>query len=150
MDVVLRPATPADCVHCARIKNAWIDATDWMPRCHPADDVERHYREVVLAHRKAMIAEVAGKAAGYIAVELNEGFVTSLFVDAAVRGQSVGKHLLDDAKAKWPGGLQLWTFVANTEAQRFYLREGFREVQRTEGDNEEGLPDIRYTWQATP
>ena len=44
--------------------------------------------------------------------------------------------------------LFLWTFVANQKARAFYRREGFREVEQTEGDNEEGLPDVRLTWEA--
>jgi hypothetical protein len=33
------------------------------------------------------------------------------------------------------------------DAQRFYLRQGFHEVERTDGSrNEEGAPDILYAW----
>jgi hypothetical protein len=42
----------------------------------------------------------------------------------------------------------LWTFVANAGARRFYAREGFVEARRTEGENEEGLPDVLLTWRA--
>ena len=62
-------------------------------------------------------------------------------------GQGIGKALLDRAKGE-AGPLELWTFQANTGAQRFYLREGFVEARRTDGaENDEGLPDIFYTWQ---
>lgn len=45
------------------------------------------------------------------------------------------------------GGLRLWTFVSNERTQRFYLRRGFREVERTDGSrSEEGSPDIQYAW----
>jgi hypothetical protein len=45
--------------------------------------------------------------------------------------------------------LQLWTFVSNLGAQRFYLRHGFVEVERTDGAaNEEHAPDILYEWSA--
>ena len=37
--------------------------------------------------------------------------------------------------------------VANTDARRFYEREGFVEAKRSDGDNEEKLPDILYAWQ---
>ena len=50
------------------------------------------------------------------------------------------------AKARRPEGLTLWTFVANEGARRFYAREGFVEVGRTEGENEEGLPDVLLAW----
>jgi putative acetyltransferase len=42
--------------------------------------------------------------------------------------------------------LSLWTFQANEGARRFYAREGFAEVRMTEGDNEEGLPDVLLEW----
>ena len=80
----------------------------------------------------------------YIAMSENN-FVTSLF--CASPGQGHGKRLLDHAKAH-RSKLQLWTFVANTGAQRFYSREGFTEVERSDGDNEEKLPDILYRWEA--
>ncbi len=44
------------------------------------------------------------------------------------------------------GRLKLWTFQANEDARRFYIREGFREVRMTDGDNEEGLPDVMLEW----
>jgi ribosomal protein S18 acetylase RimI-like enzyme len=63
------------------------------------------------------------------------------------RGQGIGSDLLRQAQAAAPA-LTLWTFQANTGAQRFYLRHGFREALRTQGEaNDEGLPDIRYEWQ---
>ena len=41
---------------------------------------------------------------------------------------------------------QLWTFQSNHGARRFYERHGFVAVQHTDGDNEEGAPDVRYEW----
>jgi hypothetical protein len=49
------------------------------------------------------------------------------------------------AKRRRPGGLQLWTFVSNVRAQRFYRRHGFTVEERTAGSsNEEKAPDLRY------
>ena len=62
-------------------------------------------------------------------------------------GQRIGHRLLRDAQ-KQETALELWTFQANEGAQRFYLREGFKEVERTDGQgNDEKLPDIRYRWE---
>ena len=56
--------------------------------------------------------------------------------------------LLNNAKTECDR-LELWTFQANIGAQRFYMRHGFTEAERTNGaGNEEGLPDIRYVWAA--
>lgn len=49
----------------------------------------------------------------------------------------------------WMSRLSLWTFAADTPAQRLYVREGGQEVRRIGGGNEENLPDIRYAREAT-
>lgn len=41
-------------------------------------------------------------------------------------------------------------FVSNTRARRFYERHGFVEIDGSDGDNEEGEPDIRFRWEAAP
>lgn len=56
----------------------------------------------------------------------------------------LGSRLLDVAKTVYLEGLDLWTFAANTGARRFYERHGFVATESTEGDNEEGSPDVRY------
>lgn len=129
---LLRPGTPADAAFCAGILNAWIDATPWMPRIHGAASVEDHYRKVVLPLRKVMIAE-----GGFVAA--NGALVTALYLAPEARGHGLGAQLLDAVR---DGTQRLWTFVANEGARRFYARQGFAETRRTNGDNEEGLPDI--------
>ena len=37
-------------------------------------------------------------------------------------------------------------FQKNEGARRFYERHGFTAVEWTDGDNEEGAPDVRYRW----
>ncbi|MEM8742792.1 MAG: GNAT family N-acetyltransferase, partial [Pseudomonadota bacterium] len=61
-------------------------------------------------------------------------------------GQGHGRALLDAVKTRRPDGFYLWCFEPNDGAQRFYRREGMRETGRTEGENAEGLPDIRFDW----
>ncbi|MEX0287199.1 MAG: GNAT family N-acetyltransferase [Paracoccaceae bacterium] len=136
----IRAGRPGDALTCATILNRWIDATDWMPRVHSADDVERHYRDFVFREREVYV--IGNPARAYISLS-DEDEVTSLY--SAVPGQGHGKALIDHAKTLRPR-LSLWTFESNTGAQRFYLREGFAEVERSAGDNEEKLPDIRYEW----
>ena len=60
----------------------------------------------------------------------------------------MGSRLLDVAKQHRPTGLKLWTFQANAGARRFYERNGFVGIATTEGDNEEGAPDVLYQWDA--
>jgi GNAT superfamily N-acetyltransferase len=134
---------------CASIVNAWIDTTEWMPRIHPPDDVLDHYQNVVFAEQDVWIAELRGRLAGFMALS-REAFVTALYLAENARNMGIGKALIYRGKRLFPAGLHLWTFVANTGAQRFYLREGFQEVRRTDGENEEGLPDILYRWSSAP
>ena len=61
--------------------------------------------------------------------------------------RGIGAELVAVAKRERFDGLRFWTFVTNEGAQRFYLRQGFQEVEWTDGsDNEEGGPAIRYAW----
>ncbi|MEO1795661.1 MAG: GNAT family N-acetyltransferase [Pseudomonadota bacterium] len=136
----VRRAAPSDAEGCAQILNDWIDSTAWMTRIHTAQDVVRHYKETVFPEREVWVVEDPPRA--FMALDPAH-FVTALY--SAVPGAGLGHRLLDHAKCL-RAELRLWTFVANTRAQSFYLREGFSEVARTEGDNEEGLPDIRYEW----
>jgi L-amino acid N-acyltransferase YncA len=144
-ELVVRRAGAEDAAACAAIFNAWVDATPWMPRVHPAEDVERFYREHIMATCEVVVAEEDGRTLGFVAVD-GEGFVASLYLATGARGRGVGRALLGEAKALRPEGLTLWAFVANEGALRFYAREGFVEVARTGGENEEGLPDVMLRW----
>jgi ribosomal protein S18 acetylase RimI-like enzyme len=78
---------------------------------------------------------------------LDHDWIDQLYVDPELTRSGIGAQLLAVAKRERPAGLRLWTFVSNEGAQRFYLRHGFREVERTDGSrNEEGAPDVQYVW----
>lgn len=142
---VCRPATHGDMSACTDILNRWIDATPWMPRIHDHADVARYYRETVFPERTVIVAERDSRIAGFMALS-SDHYVTALYIDTPDRGVGVGRDLLGTAKTLSPQELNLWTFVANDKAQRFYERQGFSAVRRTDGDNEESLPDILYHW----
>lgn len=142
----IRPAERSDMAACAGILNRWIDATPWMPRVHDHADVERYYAETVFAERKVIVAERMNDVAGFLALS-DDRYVTALYIDAPHRGAGIGSLLVDVAKNLSPEELNLWTFENNHPAQRFYESQGFQVVRRTDGDNEEQLPDILYRWQ---
>jgi putative acetyltransferase len=139
---VVRRAAPGDAAACAAILNAWIDARRWMPRVHTPREVVAFYEDFVFPEREVWV--IGNPVAGFLALDAEGATVTALYVAAPRQG--VGRRLLDRAKAGREA-LELWTFVANAEARRFYAREGFREVRRTPGDNEEGLPDVLLRWE---
>jgi L-amino acid N-acyltransferase YncA len=147
--LVIRDGRPEDVEVCAAIYNAWVDETAWMPRVHPAEDVERHFREHVFEICRVIVAETDGRVCGLLAFD-NEGCVAVLSVAAHVRDRGIGARLVAEAKSLRPEGLMAWTFVANEGAWRFYIRHGFSRAAGTEGENEEGLPDILLAWNCSP
>ncbi len=140
---------PADADGCALIFNAWLDATDWMPRRHPPGAVARFHREHLFKTCRIIVADdPEGRGlAGYLALD-GEGFVAALYLADWARGRGLGARLLAEAKTARPEGLRLHVFAANEGARRFYAREGFVETGGTDGENEEGLPDLFLEWRA--
>jgi GNAT superfamily N-acetyltransferase len=143
----IRNARSQDVGACVAILNAWIDETDWMPRVHSHGAVADFYKQIVFQQRKLFVAETAGQIGGMM-VLADDSLVSALYVGASFRNRGIGSHLIDRAKQELNEPVQLWTFQANVEAQKFYLHHGFVEVNRTDGDNEEGLPDILFEWRA--
>ena len=141
----IRPARPEDAPACAAIMNAWIDSRDWMPRVHTPEEVEAFYADFVFRKREVWV--IGDPVEAYMTLDPEAGLVMALYTGDP--GQGLGKALLDHAKSRHPT-LELWTFQANEGARRFYAREGFHEVELTDGDNEENLPDVRLRWERHP
>lgn len=141
----LRAATSTDAGALGDILSGFIDGTPWMPRIHSrAEDLA--HMGMVIGRGWVTLAQVENHVAGFMARE--NDFIHALYVHPDYQNQSIGKALLDHAKSR-RSHLDLWTFQANAGAQRFYLREGFHEVDRTDGSgNDEHLPDIRFHWHA--
>jgi GNAT superfamily N-acetyltransferase len=76
------------------------------------------------------LAERHGGLAGFLALKPAEACLDQLFVGPREQGAGLGAALLALAKARLPGGMWLRTAEANTGAQRFYLRHGFRLTER--------------------
>ncbi len=137
----VRPAKPTDVPALAAILSDWIDETEWMPRLRPREADARFVADMVHGGGVDVLV-LDEECAGFL--QETEGHISALYLAPAARGQNGGKLLLDAAKAR-SSRLDLWTFVANDGARRFYRREGFREVERS-CDNDEGLPDVRMVW----
>ena len=145
MEFTIRRADPGDLGECVAIFNDWIEETNWMPRIHAHEDVMEHYRNTVFAKQRVFVADRANEIPAMLCLS-DEAYITALYVKSKYRSCGLGKALLNTAKKQFPGGLHLWTFKANTEAQKFYRREGFQTMRETDGDNEENLPDILFHW----
>jgi GNAT superfamily N-acetyltransferase len=91
------------------------------------------------------VAERDGELLGF--ATCTSTFLDSLYIRPDLTGQGLGALLLDVVEATHPDGYELWVFVSNVGARRFYERRGLVEVERTDGSsNEEKSPDIRMAW----
>ena len=115
------------------------------PTIHDDADVRVFFSTVVLPEREVWVIDRVGE--GIVALLVLEcGWVEHLHVDAERTGHGLGSRLIDLAKGQNAAGLDLWTFQSNAGARRFYERDGFVIIAMTDGDNEEGAPDVHYRW----
>ena len=148
MNTVIRPAAPGDLQAVGRFGALLL-------RAHHAFDADRFmaagagaeagYAAFLATQLDApdaivLVAERGGRLAGYIYAgveprswkELREraGFIHDVLVDEGNRGSGVADALLDAAVA-WlreqrVPRVMLWTASRNEQAQRLFLRRGFR------------------------
>lgn len=144
-DTTPRRATSADVPALARLflRSREANAATIPPIAHPPETVEPFLARVV-GTDEVWLVEVGGVPAAFLA--LDDDGVDHLYADPDHVGAGLGSRLVDLAKERRPGGLALWTFVSNAGARRFYERHGFAVVGGTDGDNEEGAPDVRMEW----
>ena len=103
---------------------------------------------VVIPEREVWLMEDADSQPLAVLI-LDGSWVDQLYVEPTCTGMGLGSRLIELAKSRRPTGLELWTFVTNTGAQRFYRRHGFVVAETTDGSrNEEQAPDIRFIWVA--
>lgn len=118
---------------------------------HDPVDVRAWIAQELCSSSRVNVAVSAGFVVGYIATK--PGWIEHLYVDPAWIGKGIGSALLvgaqNEQRVAHQGDLSLWTFQENLRAQSFYERHGFVANKRTEGDNEERQPDVRYTLHAT-
>jgi GNAT superfamily N-acetyltransferase len=147
MPATFRRGTEGDACAAAEL---WLRArrasSDVIPSpVHTDDEVRAWFASHVVRNTELWVAEDPPGALVGILVLAGQ-WVDQLYVEPTMTGRGVGAGLLDLAKRERPEGLRLWTFASNAGAKRFYERHGFVEMRRTEGDNEEGAPDILYVW----
>ena len=139
-------ATAKDAAAIAAILGGWNRDTAWMPKLHSAAE-DLHFAQHLIANRTTRVLRMP-QVAGFLARKDDE--IEALYLAPAARGLGYGRQLLAEAKAACPH-LTLYTFQANLPAQRFYARQGFTEIARSDGDdNAEHLPDLRLVWRKEP
>lgn len=142
----IRRATAADA---GAIGDIWLDAwraTFDFPPAHPDDDVRRWLADRLVPTTETWVAvEASGRVVGFVAV--SDAMVEQLYIAPDRTGRGLGTRLLDLAKARRPGGLDLYCFQVNARARAFYERHGFTATAFGDGTaNEEHQPDVRYAW----
>jgi putative acetyltransferase len=116
----------------------------FLPELHTPDEDIWFVRNVMFAQCEVWVAET-NDIDGFIA--FREGWIDQLHVKPDCQHRGIGKALLWLAMNAY-SPLRLWTFQKNAVAIRFYLAQGFREIERTDGSrNEEREPDILLAWE---
>ena len=78
------------------------------------------------------------------------GFIDHLYVDPDNQRAGIGTLLLNEAVATMAvSEVKIWTFQSNARAVSFYLKNGFKIIEESDGHrNEERLPDYLFVREA--
>ena len=91
--------------------------------------------------------DTSDKPAGFVTIDPNSGHLDQICVAPAERGSGLARALLNEAKRRSPGMVELDVNEANGRARRFYEREGFSVVGRGVSPHS-GLPTLKMRWRA--
>ena len=144
----VRPARSGDAAQCAQVYlRSRSFALPTVPVVHEASEVRRWMADEVIGHADVWVADLDGTVVGLMVLDRDRdgsGWIEQLYLDPAWMGRGLGDRFVTLAAERCPVGLQLWTFVANEPARRFYERHGFVVEETTDGrGNEERAPDLR-------
>ncbi len=144
-EILLRTARHTDATAIADVWLAAFRETYAFPPAHSDAEVREWVRSGLLPSTETWVADAGGEVVGFMALRGAE--LEQLYVRRPWTGRGIGSRLITVAKARFPGGLGLWTFQANAGARRFYERHGFVAIETTDGaTNQERQPDVRYAW----
>ena len=146
----IRRAGPDDAVELAelfwRVREQSVPAIPMI--AHPRETLLPFVRDVLLPDFEVHVAALDGRMVGFLALMAPDQ-LGHLYLDRPHTGQGLGSRFVALAKERFPDGLRLWAFQDNHDALRFYRRHGFVAVEWTDGDNEEGAPDVLMVWSPT-
>jgi len=142
---MLRQLERADMDVAARIfRTAFDHALPSLAGLHTPEEDRWFFRERVFGTCEVWGAFESAAMVGMIA--FREQWIDQLYLLPQAQGRGLGTELLDVAQRSF-ARLQLWTFLRNVRARRFYEARGFALIQETDGTrNEEKEPDALYLW----
>jgi ribosomal protein S18 acetylase RimI-like enzyme len=144
-DLTIRRAAQADAPAIADVYLAAFKSTYDFPLAHTDEEVRGWVAEEVVPGLETWVAEIGGRVVAMMV--LDEPGVGHLYVDPPWQRHGIGSRLMELAKQRRPGGLELYTVQVNDRARRFYEGHGFAVATLGDGSgNEEGQPDVLYRW----
>lgn len=144
------PVRLAPCEHAREVElvSMWRESFEFgvgIVDPHPFDEQVRFFRDRVLPNSEVRIALDGPLLLGFIAA--TPARIDHLYVRVGSHRRGVGTALLEWAKDRSAGELQLYTFARNRVARAFYERHGFV-VERQGFEPQWQLEDVLYRWRA--
>ena len=120
-------------------------AMPYLRLAHTADETRDYFAGAVCGRPQAWwVVRHRGQVAAYMLIDGEN--LDHLYVAPAFQGLGFGSALLAMAKTLSPRRIELWTPQRNKRAHAFYEARGFHAGRQTDGQNEEGEPDVQYEW----
>ncbi|MCR9127564.1 MAG: GNAT family N-acetyltransferase [Rhodobacteraceae bacterium] len=144
MNVAIHDAGPLDAGSVGAILSQAVEATPFLRRIHSRAE-EISFAAQMIDAGWVRVAKGGRAVLGFSAVAGDT--LHCLYVADVAQGQGIGTALLSDARAG-RARLHLWAYAADARARAFYAARGFVATgARDGGDNDAGLPEVRYDWQ---
>jgi putative acetyltransferase len=83
------------------------------------------WRNELVPRATITVAEAAGAIVGFVTIDRTSGYLDQIVVAPRHWGAGVAEILLDDAKRRSPGQLELHVNQDNARAVHFYQKHGF-------------------------
>ena len=148
-DATFAEACPEDAPAIAEIHvAARRQAMPYLRLAHTDDETRDYFAGAVCDWPRAWwVVRHRGQVAAYMLIDGEN--LDHLYVAPASQDRGFGSALLAKAKVLSPQRIVLWTFQRNARARAFYEARSFHAGRQTDGQNEEGEPDVQYEWQGT-
>jgi ribosomal protein S18 acetylase RimI-like enzyme len=103
-----------------------------------------YFRDHILKENKIWVVEIDGRPVAFLGMK--DEFIDRLYVHPDYQNQGIGKALLEYAREHSPHHLWLYTLQINTNARRFYEKNGFVAEKFGISPPPESEPDVEYHW----